>query len=175
MQNQPVVCVHHEFRRNALEQTLFHSQRRLARGQARAIADSENMCVNCHRGLSESDVQHDICRLAPYPGQGLQRLARAGHSATKLLGQDFAGGDQVPGLAVIKPNRADVLAQTLFAQGEDFLRSVCYREQPFGGFVDADIGRLCRQQHGSQQFKNAGVLKLCLRRWIDGLQGLKEN
>ena len=133
------------------------------------------MRVHRHSGLTESNIQNHICRFAADPRQGLKRLPRTRHSAAILLDQNLAGGDQMPGLAAVESDRSDVFAQTLFAEDEDFLRCICYREKSLGGLIDADIGRLSGEQDGSQQFKHAGVLQFCLRGWIDGLQGLKEN
>ena len=77
MQNQPVMRVLTKFSGYEFQQPVFHSSLSLARRQAGAIADAENMRVDGHCRLAEGDVEHDIRGLAADARQGLQRLAAA--------------------------------------------------------------------------------------------------
>ena len=60
---------------------------RLARREPRAIADPENVGVDCKGLLAERRVEHHVGGLAAHARQRLQRLARTGHLAAVLRHQ----------------------------------------------------------------------------------------
>ena len=76
-------------RHDALE-LLLDPQRRLARRQAGAVADAEDMGVDRDGRLAEGDVHHHIGGLAADAGQRLQRLAVARHLAAMLVDEHAA-------------------------------------------------------------------------------------
>ncbi|MNR29644.1 hypothetical protein D3C85_1470430 [compost metagenome] len=75
------------------------------------------------------------------------------HFTGVTLDQQAAGFDHVFRFAVVQADGLDVLRQPLYTQGMDRCRGIGDREQPGCGFVDADIGRLRRENHGNQQFE----------------------
>ena len=61
-----------EIRRNVVFDGAFDCVHILARGDAGAIADAEDVCVNRLRGLPPPHVQNHVGGLSPDAGQGLQ-------------------------------------------------------------------------------------------------------
>jgi hypothetical protein len=110
-------------------------------------------------GFAEGRVQHHVGGLAAHARQGFQRLALARHFAAVLVHQDLAGGDDVLGLVVVQADGRDIGLQLVHAEVEDGLRRVRHRVQPARGLVDADVGRLGRQQHRDQQFEGRAVFE----------------
>src|ERR1700674_5978427 len=64
VQNQPVMRVVPEFVRRELDQLALDFFRGLARRQTGAIGDTEDMGVDGDGGVTEGDVQDDVCDLA---------------------------------------------------------------------------------------------------------------
>ena len=169
-----MVGVQHVRGRDALEQLLLYFQRRLAGGQTCAVAQAKDVRVHRHGGLAKGHIEHHVGGFAAHAGQGLQRLARAGHFAAVLLDQDAAGFQQVLGLALVQADGLDVLAQAFQPQVEDLLRGVGHRVELARGLVDAHIGGLGGQQHGGQQLERRAVFQLGFRVRVGGLEGGKE-
>ena len=145
---------------HALHQLQLHRQRVLARRQAGAVADAEDVRVDRHRRLAERHIEHHVGGLAAHAGQGLQRLARARHLAAMLLDEDAAGLDQVLRLGAEQADGADLFGDRIEPEGQHLLRAVGGREEPARGLVHAHVGGLCRQQHGGQQLEHVGVFEL---------------
>ena len=87
VQDQPVMRVQLEFVGHFLLERQFDRQHVLARRQAGAIADAEDVRVDGDGLFAESDVQNDVGRLASGAGQRLQFLARARNLAAVTLDQ----------------------------------------------------------------------------------------
>jgi hypothetical protein len=59
----------------------------LARGEAGAVADAEDVGIDGERLFAPGGVENDIGGFAPDPGQGLKLLARARDLAAILVDQ----------------------------------------------------------------------------------------
>ena len=161
-------------RRNALEQLQLDLERVLARREAGAVRDAEDVRVDRHRGLAESDVEHDVGGLAADAGQCFERHAVAGHPAAVPRDQQAAGFEQVLRLGAVEADRADVRGEAVLAEREHLGRRVGDGEQPPRRLVDADIGRLRREQHRSEQLEHVGVFEFGLGLRVGGLQRREE-
>ncbi|MPL74144.1 hypothetical protein SDC9_19954 [bioreactor metagenome] len=135
----------------------------LARTDAGAVADAEDMGVDRLRGIVEPDVQHHIRGLAPHPRQAHQRGARGRHLATEALDEDRAELHHVLRLLPEQADGLDVLDQPLLAEGEHLCGRIGDLEQAAGGLVHPRIRRLRRERHGDEQGEGVGVLELPLR------------
>ena len=155
-----MVGIHTVSGRHSLQQRHFHRQGRFARGQARPVADPKDVRVNRHRGLAKGAVEHHIGRFAPHAGQRLQRFACARHLAVVLCDQDFAGLQQVAGLAVVEADGLDVRLDAVQPQVQHGLWVAGGGKQPARGLVHAHVGGLSRQQHRHQQFEHRCVDQL---------------
>src|SRR4029078_480582 len=81
VQDQPVMGVAQEFRRNELEQLVLDRARILSRRDPGPVCDAEYVRVDRDGRLSKRRIQHYVRRLAADAGQALERFAR---------GRDFA-------------------------------------------------------------------------------------
>lgn len=124
-----MVSVLHEFRGNIFEQFLFDLEHVLARRQAGAVTDTEDMCIHGNGRMAEGGVQYHIGGLTPDTGQGLKCLARRWDFPFVFVQQDLTGLDNVFGLGVEQANGLDVLAQTTLLEREHFLGSARNFEQ----------------------------------------------
>ncbi|MCY1401906.1 hypothetical protein D9M71_170330 [compost metagenome] len=111
------------------------------------------MRVDSHGQLTECRIEYHIGGFAADAGQGFQLFAGLRHFAGMALDQQAAGFDHVFRFAVVQADGLDVLRQSLDTQGMDRCRGIGDREQFGGGLVDADVGRLRRENHGNQQFE----------------------
>jgi hypothetical protein len=94
-----------ELLRYRLQQFAFDGQGRLAGGQPGAVGDAKDVRVDGDRGFAESGVENHVGRLATDPRQRFERCARVRDFAAVLFEQLPAGGDDVPGLALVRPMR----------------------------------------------------------------------
>ena len=108
MQDEPIVCVHQVRLWDAFQKFQLHFKRCLAFGQADAVADSKNVCINCHGGLMERHIENHIGCFATDPWERFKKFPRPWNFALMLLNQDFACLHQMFGLALIKANGFDV-------------------------------------------------------------------
>jgi hypothetical protein len=145
--------------RHDLQQLEFDRQRRPADGQAGAVGHPENVRVDGDRRLAESGIEDHVGGLAADTGQGLQRCTRRWNLAAMTVEQLPTGGDDVPRLALVEPDAADVRRQAAFAEREHGLWRWCVGKELPGRQVDALVGRLRRQDDGDQQLESAGVLE----------------
>ena len=90
--------VEHEALGHLFAQRLFHLQRSLARGKARAVADPEQMRVDRDCGLLEVDIEHHIGGLPAHARQRLQGRAIGRHFAIMLIEQDLRQSEDIFGL-----------------------------------------------------------------------------
>ena len=81
--------------RDDLLQLGFDIVDRFAGSEARAIADSEYVCVDCKGFLAERSVENDIGGLTPDARQRLQLLASARHLTAMLVDQRLAEENDV--------------------------------------------------------------------------------
>ncbi len=139
-----MVGIEQEFLRHKFEQLLLDYLDRLARRDAGAVGDAENMGVDRHRDFAKSRVQHHIGRLAAHAGKGFQCLAGARYFAAVLVDQDLASGDDVLGLGRVQADGLDIRLQFVQAEVEDRLRRIGDRVELARGLVDADVGGLGR-------------------------------
>src|ERR1700733_3965755 len=107
VQNQPMMRVLPEFRRDEFQKLVLHGSLRLAAGEARAIGDAEDMRVDGNGGLAECGVEHDVGRFASHPRQRLECLAGLRLLSAVLRDQCGTGGDDVLRLAVEEPDGLD--------------------------------------------------------------------
>ena len=70
-----------------LHEFLFYLQHRLARGDAGAVADPENMRINRHGGLTESGIEHYVRGFATHARQCFQSFTSLWHFAAVVLNQ----------------------------------------------------------------------------------------
>ena len=113
-----------EFVGHELEQALLDRIHVLARGDPGAVGDAEYMRVHGNRRLTECDVQHDIRRFAPDPGQAFERFACCRHFTAMLVDDEPAGCQDVFCLGAVKADAFDVRLQTGCAELQQLLRRV---------------------------------------------------
>ncbi|GIX38636.1 MAG: hypothetical protein KatS3mg127_1875 [Silanimonas sp.] len=160
VQDQPVVGVLLELGWHHLQQFFLHRVHGLARGEAGAVGDAEDVCVHRDGRFAKSSVQYHVGGLAAHAGQGLQRFAVARYLAAVSFQQQSAGGDQVRCLGVVKTDGVDVGLQAGLAEGEDAGRRIGHREQSARGLVHAHVGGLRREHHRHQQLEGRAVFQL---------------
>ncbi|MNF83553.1 hypothetical protein D3C84_658780 [compost metagenome] len=163
MKNQPVMGIEQVFLRHELHQFFLDLDHILAGSDASTIADPENMRVHGHGQLAERSIEHHVGSLAADTRQRFQLFTGLRHFPAMAFHQQAAGFDYIFCLAVEQADGLDVLGQTFHAQGVNRLRRIGHRVEFCGGFIDADIGRLCRENHRDQQFEWRGVGQFGLR------------
>ena len=166
----PLVGVRHH-----LFELSFHMIHIFARRQPGPVAESIDMCIDRDRRHAPSDIKHHIRRLAPDPGQLLQRIAILWHLADMIVDELLAQLDDVLRLVVEQANRLDVVAHLGFAQRQHFVRVVGNLEQRAGRLVDSHIGRLRGQNDSDQQGIGIRVVKLALRFRIGRLKAAEKG
>src|SRR5690606_26627308 len=173
VKDQPVVGILAERLRNQPLEPLLDLQHILARRDARAIRDTENVRVYRHGGMAESGVQHDIGGLAPHAGQGFERFARLRHFAAVLFEQNAAGRDDVAGLCPVQADGLDVFRDAFLAQCQQAFRRAVLGKELACGQIHGAVRRLCGKQHGDQQLKGCVVFQFRCRVRVGRLQALK--
>lgn len=130
------------FVRRHPQQFLFDFNDCFAWRQTGAVAEAKNMRVDGDGGLAEGGVEYDISGLAANAWQRFQHDALVRHFAAVLVKQNLAGGDNVPGLGVVKADGLDVFAEAFNAQLQHFIGGWRDWEKPGGRFIDANISGL---------------------------------
>ncbi len=153
-----------KFRRNHFQQFLFHQLDILAGGKVGAVAHAKDVSVHGNGWPAKGGIQHHVSGFTPDARQGLQRGAVFRHLAAVQLQQHAAGLNHVLGFAVKQADGLDVRLNAFYAQLQHRLRRVGNRIKLCGGFIDADVGSLRREQDGNQEFKRRG--KVQLGRWV---------
>ena len=173
MQDEPVVRVLLEIGRHIVFDGSLNGDNILARRDARAVADAEDMRVHRLRRKMPPHVQDDIRGLAPDAGQRLQGGAGVRHNTLIILDKDAAQLHHVFRLLAEKPDGLDMLGQPLFPEFQHLLRRVGDREKLARGFVDTGIGRLRRERHRHKKGKGVDVLELALGLRLGGVETLE--
>ncbi len=156
--------------RYILQQFFFNIQNGLARSQAGAIRDAEDMGVYGDGGMTESGVENHIGGFAADTGQGFQRCPVFRHLAVILFHQDATGLDNVFCLAVEKANGSNVFPEAVLSKCMDGFGGTGLAKQFCRGLVDALVGGLRGENHGNQQFKGRVVVQFGCRMRIGLLQ-----
>ena len=120
----------------------------LARREARAIADTEDMGVDREGLLAERRVQNDVGGLATDAGKLVQFVTRARDFASVIADQRLGKRDDVFRLGVEQANGLDLLAERFLPQLNHLLRGLHPGEQWTGRDVYAGIRRLGREDDG---------------------------
>jgi undecaprenyl-diphosphatase len=174
VQDQPVMRVPAEFRRNRFLQPELDLEHGLARRDPQPVGDAEDMGIDRVGDLAEGDVEHDIGGLAADAGQRLQRLAAGRNHAAERLDQALAQQDHVLRLGAVEADRPDQLAHRLLAERQHLLRRVGQREQAPRRLVDAGIGGLGREHDRDQQREGVEIFELALRLRPDGAEAAED-
>ena len=161
VQDQPVVDIQLELGGHHFEQLLLHLIHILAYRKAGAVRYPEDMGIDGDGGPAKGGVEHHVGGLAADARQGFQRFAVFRHLAAVALQQDGAGLDDVLGLGVEEANGLDVTLDPVHPEAQHPLRGIGHRIEFIGRLVDADIGRLRREQHGDQQLERRVEIELC--------------
>src|SRR5712675_2335319 len=80
VQDQPVMRVQHELRRNHALEAKLHLERRIARGQACSIADPKHVRVHRHGVFANAMLSTTLAVLRPAPGSDSSSLRVRGTS-----------------------------------------------------------------------------------------------
>ena len=118
------------------------------------------MRVDGERRRAEGDIEHDIGGLAPDAGQRFERFAIVGHLAAVIAHQRVRQRDDVFRLVPVKADRLDPLGEPRFAERRHLGRRIGEREQRPRRLVDADVGRLGREDHRDEQGEGVAVFEL---------------
>ncbi|VXA85183.1 hypothetical protein AERO8C_20333 [Aeromonas veronii] len=161
VQDEPVVNIQLELGGHHFKQFLLHLIHVLAYRKASAVRYPEDMGIDGDGGPAKGGVEYHVGGLAADAGQGFQRFAILRHLAAVALQQDGAGLDDVLGLGVEEANGLDVLLEPVHPEIQHCLRGVGHRIELVGRLVDADIGRLRREQHSNQQLERRVEVELC--------------
>src|SRR5262245_62846778 len=108
-------------RRYDLIELGLNLKRRFANRKTSAIADTEDVCINCNRRLSKSNIKNASGGLTPHTRQRLQRLAATRHLTAVFLREFTRQCDNVLCLGAVKTDRLDQLLDTRFAESKHFL------------------------------------------------------
>ena len=161
-----MVSVQSEGLWDRLFQLELNLTRILARREAGAVADPEDVRIDRERLFIEGGVEDDIGGLSADARQFLQLFASAWDLAPMIADQCLRQGDDVLRLRVEQPDRLDRLAQPFLAQRDHLLGRFHALEQRPGRDIDARVGRLRRQHHGDEQSIRIGVFQLGCWGWI---------
>ena len=137
-----------------------------ARRQAGPVAHTEDMCVDGKSFFAESCVEDNIGGLASDSGQCLKLFAGARNLAPVPFDQRLAQRDDVLGLGIEQADRLDCLAKPFLAQVDHVLRGFDPREKRPHRNVDADVGRLRRENHRHEQLIGVFGFELSCRRRV---------
>lgn len=86
---------------NVLDELFFCVQGRLGvRGESDALGNTEDMCINRHRGLVPPHGADDICCLSTYACESLQFFACGRYLAAIDLHDTLRHADEMGGFAV---------------------------------------------------------------------------
>ena len=167
MQNKPVMGMPLVLGWNNALKLHLHLERSLANGNARAVANPEDVRINGNRRFAERYIEDNVCCLTADSRQCFERLTRAWNIAAMLLQQLSRKRDYVLRLGAVQAYRLDQLLYALFAKCNHLFRRICRSKQGRSCLVYADIGCLGREHYGNEERKRIDVLKLPLGRGID--------
>ena len=100
-----------EVRGEVGREMFFDRQRSCAclRDKAYAMADTEDVGVDCHSGFAVDDGLDDVCCLSAYSGEADQFFGAVGYSVAEFFMQHFCHALKVAGFAVGVADAADIL------------------------------------------------------------------
>ena len=105
------------------------------------------MGIYRHRYLAKGSVEHHVRRLPANPWQGFQKFPFIRHLGAVLLYENLACLDDIHSLGIEQTNRLNVFLESGYAERVDLLGSVGYGIEFFCCLIDANIGRLRRQDY----------------------------
>lgn len=120
-------------------QARFDLVRIFARGETCSVRNPKDVRIDGNSGLPKGFVQNDVCSLAADARQAHELVTRLRDFAAKLINDHLAERDDILGLVAPKPDGFDVTFDAFKAERQHLLRRIRDLEQPFGGFVHADI------------------------------------
>ena len=148
---------------NPALQRQFYRQRRFPRRQSRAVTNAKQVGIHGDRGLAEGDVKNHIGGFPPHARESLQGLAIAWYLALMVVDQNFRQPDYILRLGIKEPDGLDEPLEPIDSKRDHLFWRIYDREQRFRRPVNADIGRLGRQNHRDQQRIGVDVVKLAAR------------
>jgi len=116
MQYQPVMRIPFEFLRYQLEQFFLNLQHRFAASNTSAVRHAKDVRIDRNGRLTEGGVKNDICGFSAYPRERFQLRACIRDLSPILGNQNLAGFDEVVRLAVIEPDRTNVIFESGFSE-----------------------------------------------------------
>ena len=124
-----MVRVAAEWLRHRLFELRFDDFDGLARRQASAVADAEDVGVDRECLLAERGVEHDIGGFAAHAGQGFEFIASARDLPAVPVDQRLAERDDVLRLGVEQADGLDGIAQIVLAEVDHLPRGLDVSEQ----------------------------------------------
>ena len=152
MKQQPVMCIHHEFRRNDFDEPLFDFQNIFPGRQSGSVGYAENMGIDSHHILMKCRVQYDIGRFAANSGKCFQIFSVVWYFSMMFFQQYFRHSYNISGFGRIKIDCFYIRHQAFRTESYNRFRCVRDRVQFFRCLVDGNICCLCRENNGNQQF-----------------------
>jgi hypothetical protein len=166
VQDQPVVRIAAEGLGHDLLELRFDLVHGLAWGEARAVADAEDVGVDGKCFLAERSVEDDVGRLAADARQRLQLFPSSRHFTAVGVDQRLREGDDIPGLGVEEADGLDCLAERVLSHIDHLPGRLDAGEDRPAGNVDAGIRGLRGQNDGDEQLIGISRLQLGRRRRI---------
>ena len=131
----------------------FHLIRVVVAAELQPAGEAADVGIDGDAGPAEGVAGHDVGRLAAHAWEGEQGVEVVGHVTAVTLNESLGGRNDVLGLGAKEP---DFLDEWLYHSGRCFRQGlgigIGLEERGRGG-VDADVGRLSREDCGDQQLK----------------------
>lgn len=169
-----MVSVAPERLRNDFFELGFHLVDGLARREAGAIADPEDMRVDREGLLAKSGVEDHIGGLAADARKLLELFPNARDFASVALDQSLAERNDVLGLGIEKADRLDCYPKIFFTEINHLPRRCNSLEDRPCRDVDAGIGRLRRKHDCDEQRVGIGEIELGGGRGVCFREPMKE-
>jgi uncharacterized membrane protein len=161
--------------RNDLHQCRLHGIRGFTWSKTGAIRHPEDMSINRAGFMAKHHIEDHIGGLSANAGQRFERFAALRHGTTMLAQQQFGQRHDIFGFGVEQADGLDMVDQFFKPQRQHLFRCLYFFEQASGRFVDALIGRLCREHHCHKQLIGITIVKLGFRFGISGAQELEKR
>ena len=107
--------------RHDLVELRFNLVHGLAWCEPGAIADTEDVGVDCKSFFAKGGIEHDIGGLPADARQSLQLVTRAWHLALMIVDEGLRQGDDVFRLGIEQPDGLNRLAQPVLAKSDHLL------------------------------------------------------
>ncbi len=170
-----MVGVAQEVGGDAFDQAVFDGADIGAGGQASAVAEAEDMGIDGHGGLAESDVEHDVGGFAADAGEGFEGGTIVRDFAVVLVEQGLGEGGDVFRLGLPEADGADVLGDAGLAEGDHGGGGGGLGIKPRGGLVHRDVGGLGGEHDGDEEGVGVGEVQLGFGRRVGASEGLEEG